>query len=181
MVDALVEARNLVKIYKAADLEVVALQGLDLHVPRGEMLALVGPSGAGKSTLLNILGGLDEPSAGKCMVAGVDLTHLSARDRLRYRRRVVGHVWQQTSRNLLGDLTLLDNVMVPMVLAGVSRGAGASGARASCWSWWASARACATGPTGSPAASSSAARWRWRWRTSRRCCWRTSRPASWIA
>ena len=118
MVDALVEAHNLVKIYKAADLEVVALQGLDLHVPRGEMLALVGPSGAGKSTLLNILGGLDEPSAGKCMVAGVDLTHLSARDRLRYRRRVVGHVWQQTSRNLLGDLTLLDNVMVPMVLAG---------------------------------------------------------------
>ncbi|MGO8947378.1 MAG: ATP-binding cassette domain-containing protein [Ktedonobacterales bacterium] len=106
------------KIYKAADLEVVALQGLDLLVPEREMLALVGPSGAGKSTLLNILGGLDAPSAGRCEVAGVDLTRISARERLRYRRRIVGHVWQQTSRNLLSDLTLLDNVMVPMVLSG---------------------------------------------------------------
>lgn len=116
--ETLVETHNLVKIYKAADLEVVALQGLDLHVPRGEMLALVGPSGAGKSTLLNILGGLDVPSAGACSVAGVDLTRLSARERLQYRRRVVGHVWQQTSRNLLSDLSLLDNVIMPMVLAG---------------------------------------------------------------
>jgi ABC-type lipoprotein export system ATPase subunit len=116
--EILVESHNLVKIYKAADLEVVALQGLDLEVPVGEMLALVGPSGAGKSTLLNILGGLDAPSAGRCEVAGIDLTRITARDRLLYRRRIVGHVWQQTSRNLLGDLTLLDNVMVPMVLSG---------------------------------------------------------------
>ena len=114
----MVESHNLVKIYKAADLEVVALQGLELRVPRGEMLALVGPSGAGKSTLLNILGGLDMPSAGRCEVAGVDLTRLSSRERLQYRRRIVGHVWQQTSRNLLGDLSLLDNVVVPMVLSG---------------------------------------------------------------
>lgn len=118
MADVLVESHNLVKIYKAADLEVVALQGLDLRVPRGEMLALVGPSGAGKSTLLNILGGLDAPSAGRCEVAGVDLTRLKSAERLLYRRRIVGHVWQQTSRNLLSDLTLLENVMVPMVLAG---------------------------------------------------------------
>jgi ABC-type lipoprotein export system ATPase subunit len=122
LTDILVEAHNLVKIYKAADIEVVALQGLDLRVPQGEMLALVGPSGAGKSTLLNILGGLDAPSAGQCEVAGVDLTHLSARERLLYRRRIVGHVWQQTSRNLLSDLSLLDNVLVPMVLAGYAPG-----------------------------------------------------------
>lgn len=114
----MVECHNLVKIYKSAELEVVALQGLDLHVPRGEMLALVGPSGAGKSTLLNILGGLDAPSAGRCDVASVDLTRLSSRDRLQYRRRIVGHVWQQTGRNLLSDLSLLDNVMVPMMLGG---------------------------------------------------------------
>jgi ABC-type lipoprotein export system ATPase subunit len=120
--DVLVEAHGLVKIYKTADIEVVALQGLDLHVPQGEMLALVGPSGAGKSTLLNILGGLDSPSAGQCEVAGVDLTHLTAKERLLYRRRIVGHVWQQTSRNLLSDLTLLDNVLVPMVLAGFPAG-----------------------------------------------------------
>jgi ABC-type lipoprotein export system ATPase subunit len=82
------------------------------------MLALVGPSGAGKSTLLNILGGLDAPSAGRCEVAGVDLTRMKSAERLLYRRRIVGHVWQQTSRNLLSDLTLLENVMVPMVLAG---------------------------------------------------------------
>ncbi len=116
--ELLVEAHNLVKIYKAADLEVVALQGLDLRVPQGEMLALVGPSGAGKSTLLNILGGLDDPSAGRCEVAGVDLTRLTRQDRLLYRRRIVGHIWQQTSRNLLSDLSLLDNVLVPMVMAG---------------------------------------------------------------
>lgn len=114
----LVECRNLVKIYKANELEVVALQGLDLHVPRGEMLALMGPSGAGKSTLLNILGGLDEPSAGRCDVAGVDLSRLSRGERLLYRRRVVGHVWQQTARNLFSDLSLLDNVMAPMIVSG---------------------------------------------------------------
>jgi putative ABC transport system ATP-binding protein len=119
---ALVEAHNLVKIYKAADLEVVALQGLDLSVPRGEMLALVGPSGAGKSTLLNILGGLDTPSAGGCDVAGVDLTRLNAWERLLYRRRIVGHVWQQTSRNLLSDMSLLENVITPMVLSGYPAG-----------------------------------------------------------
>ncbi len=118
MEDVLVESHNLVKIYKAANLEVVALQGLDLRVPRGEMLALVGPSGAGKSTLLNILGGLDTPTAGRCEVAGVDLTRVARADRLRYRRHIVGHVWQQTSRNLLSDQTLIDNVMLPMVLAG---------------------------------------------------------------
>jgi ABC-type lipoprotein export system ATPase subunit len=120
--DVLVESHNLVKIYRSHDLEVVALQGLDLRVPQGEMLALVGPSGAGKSTLLNILGGLDDPSAGRCEVAGVDLTHLSRRERLLYRRRIVGHVWQQTSRNLLSDLTLLDNVITPMLLAGYPAG-----------------------------------------------------------
>ncbi len=106
MADVLVESHNLVKIYRSHELEVVALQGLDLRVPQGEMLALVGPSGAGKSTLLNILGGLDDPSAGRCEVAGVDLTRLTRRERLLYRRRIVGHVWQQTGRNLLSDLTL---------------------------------------------------------------------------
>ncbi len=118
MQSAFIECDTLVKIYKVADLEVVALQGLDLHVQRGEMLALVGASGSGKSTLLNILGGLDSPSAGRCEVAGYDLTKLSARQRNYYRRLVIGHIWQQTSRNLLADLTIQENVEVPLVLAG---------------------------------------------------------------
>ena len=92
---------NLVKIYKVAELEVVALQGLDLVVEPGELIAIVGASGSGKSTLQNILGAVDTPTAGRVEVAGFDLTSLSERDRTRYRRRVVGFVWQQTSRNLL--------------------------------------------------------------------------------
>jgi ABC-type lipoprotein export system ATPase subunit len=110
---------NLVKIYKVADLEVVALQGLDLHVEPAEMIALVGASGSGKSTLMNILGGLDVPSAGRAVVAGHDLTRMDGRARTAYRRRAVGFIWQQTERNLLGHLSAAENVELPMLLDGV--------------------------------------------------------------
>lgn len=109
---------NLVKIYKIADLEVVALQGLDLSVDPGEMIAIVGASGSGKSTLLNILGGLDVPSAGKIEVGGYDLLNMSESDRVLYRSEVIGFVWQQTARNLLPYLTARENVELPMTLAG---------------------------------------------------------------
>jgi ABC-type lipoprotein export system ATPase subunit len=111
---------NLVKIYKVADLEVVALQGLDLVVEPGDMLAIVGASGSGKSTLMHILGGLDVPSAGRAVVAGHDLTRMSGRERTRYRRRVIGFVWQQTARNLLPYLTAIENVELPMAVDGAS-------------------------------------------------------------
>ena len=78
---ALILCDNLVKIYKVADLEVVALQGLDLTVGTGELMAIIGNSGSGKSTLLNILGGLDRPSAGRVVVGGRDLLTLD-RDRV---------------------------------------------------------------------------------------------------
>lgn len=107
---------NLVKIYKVADLEVVALQGLDLQVQAGEMMALVGPSGSGKSTLMNILGGLDTPSAGQVRVGDHDLLGMSRREQILYRRREVGFVWQQTARNLLPYLSALENVELPMAL-----------------------------------------------------------------
>ena len=109
---------NLVRIFKVADLEVVALQGLDLLVDQGEMIAIVGASGSGKSTLLSILGGLDVPSAGRALVAGHDLTGMGRRERTHYRRKVVGFVWQQTARNLLGYLTAIENVELPMLLDG---------------------------------------------------------------
>ncbi|HUF39452.1 MAG TPA: ATP-binding cassette domain-containing protein [Anaerolineales bacterium] len=114
---------NLVKIYKVADLEVVALQGLDLEVRAGETIALIGPSGAGKSTLLNLLGGLDVPSAGRLVVAGRDLLKMGEADRVEYKRDMVGFVWQQPSRNLLPYLTARENVELPMLLAGVGTAA----------------------------------------------------------
>lgn len=109
---------GLVRIYKTDGVEVVALQGLDLVVDRGELLAIVGASGSGKSTLLNILSGLDIPTAGIARVGSYDLLTMSSRQRLRYRRRMVGFVWQQTSRNLLPYLNAVDNVILPMRLAG---------------------------------------------------------------
>jgi ABC-type lipoprotein export system ATPase subunit len=115
-----IECENLVKIYKVADLEVVALQGLDLLIREGEMMALVGPSGSGKSTLMNILGGLDFPTAGRVRVGDYNLLELTRRDQVRYRRHMVGFVWQQTARNLLPYLTSIENVELPMALAGFS-------------------------------------------------------------
>ena len=119
---ALIVCDNLVKIYKVADLEVVALQGLDLVVEPGEFIALVGASGSGKSTLMNILGGLDVPSAGRATVDGHVLGEMGRRERTNYRRRVIGFVWQQTARNLLPYLSARQNVELPMLLNGVGRG-----------------------------------------------------------
>lgn len=109
---------GLVKIYKVQDLEVVALQGLDLLVDRGEFMAIVGPSGSGKSSLLNILGGLDRPTAGKAIIDGNDMLKLSPAALTRYRREKVGFLWQQPSRNLIPYLSVSDNVELPMLLAG---------------------------------------------------------------
>ncbi len=115
-----VHCEGLVRIFRTADVEVQALQGLDLSLSSGELVAVVGASGSGKSTLLSILSGLDNPTAGQVSVAGNDLTALKGRARVHYQRHVVGFVWQQTSRNLLPYLSAAENVALPLALAGRS-------------------------------------------------------------
>jgi putative ABC transport system ATP-binding protein len=116
-----IHCEDLFKIYKTDELEVVALRGLDLRVPHGEMMAIVGASGSGKSTLLNILAGLDQPSAGRVTVGERNLLTMNDEDLVRYRREEVGFVWQQTGRNLVPYLSSQQNVEVPLILEGTSR------------------------------------------------------------
>ena len=116
--DAHILCRDLVRIFVTQGVEVQALQGLDLRVDAGEIVALVGASGSGKSTLLTILSGLDIPTAGSARVAGHDLLAMSERDRVEFRRHSVGFVWQQTERNLLPYLTAADNIRFARMVAG---------------------------------------------------------------
>lgn len=111
----IIECDNLVKIYKTPDIEVLALQGLDLTVEYGEMMAIIGNSGSGKSTFLNMLGGLDRPSAGRLIVDKKDLFKLTDRELVEYKKKTVGFVWQNNARNLLPYLTALQNVTMPML------------------------------------------------------------------
>lgn len=112
----MIRCENLVKIYKTDEIEVVALQGLDLDVERGELMAIVGNSGSGKSTLLNMLGGLDKPSAGNLFVDGKNLLKFTDKDYMEYKRNTVGFVWQNNARNLVPYLTAVQNVELPMLL-----------------------------------------------------------------
>lgn len=110
---------GLVKIFQVANIEVLALQGLDLTVQKGELVGVVGASGSGKTTLMNVLGGLTRPSAGKVVVDGQNLLKLSSRELDDYRQRQVGFVWQQGSRNLVPYLSALENVKLPATMAGI--------------------------------------------------------------
>ena len=116
MSELMIQADGLVKIYKTKQTEVLALQGLDLEVEKGELTALIGNSGSGKSTFLNMIGGLDRPSAGSLIVGGRNLFTMTERDLVDYKRDTVGFVWQNNGRNLLPYLTALENIMMPMNL-----------------------------------------------------------------
>lgn len=116
--NVMVQCENLVKIYKTTDVEVMALQGLDLTVERGELMGIVGASGSGKSTLLNMLGALDKPSAGSLYVDGKDLLKFDEEDLIKYKRETVGFVWQNNARNLIPYLTAIQNVEMPLLLSG---------------------------------------------------------------
>ncbi len=111
----IVECDNLVKIYKTKDIEVLALQGLELTVERGEMMAIIGNSGSGKSTFLNMIGGLDRPNAGKLYVDGKNLFKMTEKELVEYKRSTVGFVWQNNARNLLPWLPAWQNVQTPML------------------------------------------------------------------
>jgi len=120
--DGFITCDSLVKIYRLETSEVQALQGLDLRVARGELMAIVGPSGSGKSTLMNIVGGLDSPTGGRVIVGGRDIGRLSSAALDVYRSRQVGFIWQKPSRNLLPYLTARENVELPVVMAGRASG-----------------------------------------------------------
>lgn len=119
MTDGAIVCEGLVRIFTAQGVEVQALQGLDLRMATGDMVALVGASGSGKSTLLGILAGLDQPTAGAARVAGHDLVSMKGAERLAYRRSSVGFVWQQSARNLLPYLSARENIAMVHDVAGV--------------------------------------------------------------
>jgi len=117
MAEAMVQAESLVKIYKTKETEVMALQGLDLTIERGELTAVIGNSGSGKSTFLNMIGGLDRPTVGSLQVCGRNLFTMTEKELVLYKRNTVGFVWQNNARNLLPYLSAVENVMLPMYLS----------------------------------------------------------------
>ncbi|MBM4113415.1 MAG: ABC transporter ATP-binding protein [Phycisphaerae bacterium] len=116
---SLVSVRKLDKVFRRGAEEIRVLSSLDLEVPQGEFLALMGPSGSGKTTLLNIIGGLDRPTNGSCVVAGERLEALSSRRLAAWRSRHVGLVFQ--FYNLLPVLSAARNVELPLLLTPLSR------------------------------------------------------------
>src|SRR5712692_5026537 len=113
----MIEIDNITKIYKLGDSEVRALDGVNLHIDKGEMLAIMGPSGSGKSTLMAILGCLDVPTAGSYKLEGESVEKLSDNQLAEIRSRKIGFVFQQF--NLLARTSALENVMLPLTYAGV--------------------------------------------------------------
>lgn len=114
---AMITCESIFKIYKSKEVEVLALQGLDLTVEKGELVAIIGNSGSGKSTLLNMIGGLDKPSAGSVIVDGINLEKMNNKELQQYFLKTVGFVWQNNARNLIPYLTAVENVEMPMILA----------------------------------------------------------------
>jgi len=115
-----VRVRDLVKVHHTGKIEVQALRGLNLDISPGELVSIIGPSGSGKSTLLNIIGGLDKATAGSVQVGEKTVTALSVRQLVDYRRKIVGHIFQNL--NLIPTLTAQENIEFSMVAAGVPRG-----------------------------------------------------------
>lgn len=114
----MIECDGLVKIYMTDNRKVMALEGLDLTVNDGEMMAIIGKSGSGKSTLLHMIGGLETPTAGTLLIDGKDISTLTEKEMVEYRKKKVGFVWQKSARNLFAYMTVLQNVETPMSFCG---------------------------------------------------------------
>ena len=112
--EILINCDSLVKLFKTDEVEVMALQGLDLEIKKGELMSVIGKSGSGKSTLMNIIGGLEKPSAGKITVGGINLMDMTEKEMVQYRKETVGFVWQKSGRNLLPYLTSIENIEAAM-------------------------------------------------------------------
>jgi putative ABC transport system ATP-binding protein len=114
---SLVEVRGLTKIYRTGAVEVAALRDLDFEIEEGEMVAIMGRSGSGKTTLLNIVGCVEQPTAGRYLLAGEEVARLNDTQRSALRLRRIGFVFQ--AYNLLPSLSALDNVLLPTVYSGL--------------------------------------------------------------
>jgi putative ABC transport system ATP-binding protein len=115
---AKVDVQNVRKVYRREAEEVVVLDGLSLHIPDGDYVALMGPSGSGKTTLLNLIGGIDQPTSGDVMVGDVNIAKLRGRELSRWRARNIGYIFQLY--NLIPVLTAYQNVELPLLLAKMS-------------------------------------------------------------
>ncbi|HMI90419.1 MAG TPA: ABC transporter ATP-binding protein, partial [Polyangiales bacterium] len=116
---AVVELRDLYKVYSQGALQLPVLRGIEMCVRAGEVVALMGPSGSGKSTLLNILGCLDRPSSGHYLLGGRDVSTLGRAEQAWVRLHYIGFIFQ--AFHLLSDATVLENVAMPMFYAGLGR------------------------------------------------------------
>lgn len=119
MKKSIIKLENVWKVYKMGDVEVKALQGLNLEVKEGESLAIMGPSGSGKSTAVNMIGCLDVPTKGKILLDSHDISRLSESELATIRGRKIGFIFQQF--NLIPTLTALENVALPIVFQSVDR------------------------------------------------------------
>ncbi len=116
MTEAIIRVHDLVKVYDAGEVQVQALRGVNLDVPKGEMLAVMGPSGCGKTTLLNCLSGIDEPTSGRIVIEGTDLAEMNDNRKTEYRARRMGFIFQ--FYNLLPVLSAVENVELPLLVSG---------------------------------------------------------------
>jgi ABC-type antimicrobial peptide transport system, ATPase component len=114
----MIETRNLTKIYKLGDTDVIGAKEINLKIEEGEFLSIMGPSGSGKSTLLYLIGGLDKPTSGDVLIDGVNIVEMEERALCEVRRDKIGFIFQEF--NLISTLTAIENTLVPLIPMGVS-------------------------------------------------------------